>query len=116
MRNAYTPGVAGSALHLVRVANRPERTIEPQRASEATRAGGRARHRQPLFVDLVRLRRVDEDVAVSIVGPGFLERDALVPAVHAAHGIGLYGEGEILVDADFAPPDARAVGIVALER
>src|SRR5690606_3720106 len=53
--------------------------------------------------------------AIGVIRPGLLDRDLLVPAVHPADRVGLHGEGHVLVHADFAPPDAAAVGIVALE-
>src|SRR5262245_45826324 len=39
-----------------------------------------------------------------------------MPAVLPAHGIGLHGEGEVLVNAGVLPPDTLGVGIGALER
>ena len=34
-----------------------------------------------------------------------------MPAVHAGDGVGVDGEGEVLVDAHVGPPDARGVGV-----
>src|SRR5262249_53441933 len=102
--------------HLVRFADGPQRPIEPQRTTQATGTWRRACHRKPFLVNRVRLPGVDEDVAVAIAGARFLERDALVPAVHAPDRIGLNRKGEVLMHADFAPPDPRAVRVGAFER
>ena len=64
----------------------------------------------------MRAGRVDEYVADRIGGFGLGDLDLLVPAVHAADGIGLDGEGEVLWDAPFVPPNARGIGVVGLER
>ena len=96
--------------------SRPKRPIEPEGTPEVSRArrGPRAHH--PLFIRPVRLLRIHLDVAVAIVGPGGLQTDPLVPAVHAADRIGLHRERQVLMHADIVPPDARRIGIVARER
>src|SRR5262249_21228068 len=114
--SAITSQVKRWPLHLVRLRDRTQRTIEPERTSQAAGTGRPARHPDPLLVHLVRLFGVDEDVAVAVAWRRLFERDALMPAVHAAHRIGLHGKRQVLMDADVSPPDARAVGIVAGER
>src|SRR5687767_8822399 len=106
---------SGSARDAVRGVGGSYGTGEPERPPEP--AGlRRPRHGQPLAVDRVALRRVDHDVAISIAPARRLEPDLLMPAVHPRDGIGLHREGEVLVDAGVAPPDAGGVGIVGFER
>src|SRR6185503_9785378 len=109
------PYVRERILQLVSIGDGTQRPVEPEGTAEAVGPRCRARHRQPLLVDLVRLVGVDEDIAVLVSRSRLLERHALMPAVHAADRIRLHGEREVLVDADVAPPDARAVGIAARE-
>src|SRR5262245_2280418 len=58
-----------------------------------------ARLREPLLEHGHRLRRVDEHVAIPIAGLGLRHDDLLVPAVHAAHRIGLHAERHVLMHA-----------------
>src|SRR5215210_910410 len=95
--------------------NRTQGTIEPERTPQVVRAWSRPCLCHPLLVGLVREIGVDDDVAVGIARSGFLEMDPLVPAVHAADGIRLHRERQVLVDADLAPPDAPRVRIGTLE-
>src|SRR5439155_305378 len=80
------------------------------------RAGRGAREPAPLAVDLEGPIGVHDDVAVAIVGARPRDGHLLVPAVLAAHGIGLDREGQVLVDARVLPPDPGGVGVVAHER
>src|SRR5947208_3076965 len=102
--------------HRVRLGDRSERPIEPQRTTKAVGSGGWSCHGEPLLVDLVRFRGVDVNISVTIVSARFFQRDALMPAVHAAHWVGLDRKREVLVHAHFGPPDARTIGIGARER
>src|SRR5262249_50628872 len=47
---------------------------------------------------------------------GFFQRHFLMPAVHAANGVGLNGKRQVLRHAPFAPPDPLRIRIVAGER
>src|SRR6185295_19059428 len=92
------------------------RPRQPQRAPKVNRARRRAREAQPLAIDLERAVRVHEHAAVAIVGTGPRHGYLLVPAVLAAHRVGLDREREVLVNAPVLPPDALRIGIVAGER
>src|SRR4051812_27567879 len=92
-----------------------KRAVEPERPAQPIGAGRGTSHREPFLVNLVRLRCIYVDVAIAIRRPGFFECDALMPAVHAADGIRLDGKGEVLVNADLAPPDTRTVGVGRLK-
>src|SRR5436190_8476483 len=103
-RPADTVRTKTQPLQLVRVPSGTQRTVEPIRTARPIRAGGRAGHCHPFLIDLVRLRGVDDDVAVLVVGAGFRQRDPLVPAVHAADRIRLHRARQVLVPAHRAPP------------
>src|SRR5262245_6360470 len=70
---------------------------QPERPAQVVRPRGRAGERQPLAVRLERAVGVHDDVAVAIVGPRPGHRDLLVPAMLAAHRIGLHWEREVLM-------------------
>ena len=55
---------------------------------------------------------IDENVPVAILLPSGFNRDFLVPAVHAADRVWLNGEGEVLIDSCFIPPDATRIGVI----
>src|SRR5262249_54149388 len=77
---------------------------------------GGSRHREPAAVDLVRLRRVDEYVTILVIRAGPLRTDLLVPALLAAHRIGLDAERQVLVDSGVLPKHPCGVRVVAVER
>src|SRR5439155_1388069 len=76
----------------------------------------RPREREPTPVDLVRLVRVDADVPVTVFRQGARDPDLLVPAMTAAHGIGLDGKRQVLMHAGLRPPDPARVGIGGVVR
>src|SRR3989454_1097370 len=86
------------------------------RAGEVPRPGRGGGEPEPLAVDLEGPIGVHDDVAVAIVGARPRDGHLLVPAVLAAHGIGLDREGQVLMDARVLPPDPGGVGVVAHER
>src|SRR5260221_985029 len=94
----------------------PVRPEHPQRAPQTIGTICLwARQRQPTPVDLVRFMRIDVHVAIAVFGVSCFYRHFLVPAMHAADGVRVYGEGQVLMHAALAPEDARRVGIGTLE-
>src|SRR5688572_17085711 len=85
------------SFHYVRFRRGFHGSIEPQRPSEIARPWPRPREFQPLAVHLHRLVGVHDDVAIGVTLTSFLDRHALMPAVHAADGVGLDREREILM-------------------
>ena len=79
-------------LEIVRLRCRLVRPWQPKRAAQVVGAWRGAGFEHPLFVDLVGLVGVDEDVAVLVVGARFGDSYLLVPAVLAADKIGLHRE------------------------
>src|SRR5690606_8379712 len=75
-----------------------------------------ASHGQPFFVDFERAFGVHVQISVVIPCMGALDTHPLMPTMHAADGVGVYGEGDVLVHAAVAPIDALAVGVAAVER
>ncbi len=71
----------------------------------------RAGLREPFAVNGKATLGVDGDIAVGVVRCGPAHPDRLVPAVHPGNGVGVYGEGEVLVHADVGPPDALGVRV-----
>src|SRR5713226_1154497 len=92
------------------------RAREPERATEIARPRRGPRHFQPALVDLARFVRVDKNIAVTIFGADVFHCDFLVPAMLAAHRIGLDREGKILMDARVFPENPLGIGVAALER
>ena len=80
--------------------------FEPEGAAQAVWAGSGSGHSEPLFVVFGRAFGIDEDVAVLVVWTGALDADPLVPAVHAADGVGVHSVGDVLMDPAIAPEDA----------
>ncbi len=54
----------------------------------------------------VRFMRIDVHVAIAVFGVSCFYRHFLVPAMHAADGVRVYGEGQVLMHAALAPEDA----------
>src|SRR5262245_61358934 len=92
-----TRALKTSALDPVDGCVRLECARQPQGPAESARARGRPRQAEPPPVGLVGLARVDEHVAVAIIGARALHADLLVPAVLAAHGVRLNRERQVLV-------------------
>ena len=59
----------------------------------------------------MRLRRVDVDVCVLVGWFGLTYPDDLMPAMHSGNRIGMNWKGEVLMNADVVPPNARRVAI-----
>src|SRR5262249_3992045 len=67
---------------------------QPEGPAESPGTRGGPRHVEPAPVHLVRLVRVDQDVAVAVVHPGPLDPHLLLPAVLAAERVRVGGEGQ----------------------
>src|ERR1044071_731029 len=74
----------------------------------------RARHRQPLLVNLTRLLRIDKNITRPVVRISRTDTHCLVPAVHPRDGIGVNGKSHVLVYACTLPPDAQRVCVAGL--
>lgn len=48
----------------------------------------------------MRAVRIDYHVSVLVIGVSAFGSHALVPAVHATHGVGVNREGQVLMNAD----------------
>ena len=89
---------------------------KPQWTPHISRPRPRPRLLQPLVINLHRLVGVDKDVRVTIARLGLSYGNFLMPAMHAADGIGLHGERQILMDARIRPPHASGIRIGRCER
>ncbi len=90
------------------------RADHPQGATQAIRPlclG--ASERKPFLVDHVRFFCIDIDITVGIFMVSRLDGHLLMPTVHAADRVWMYGEGQILMNSTLAPEDACGVGIIA---
>src|SRR5260370_8229572 len=106
-----------SAPQFKRLRQWPVRPEHPQRAPQPIRTIClRARHRQPMLVNLVRFIGIDVHITIAVLQVSCFYRHFLVPAMHAADRIGMDGEGQVLMPAALPPENARCVGIGALKR
>ena len=96
---------------LIKLPRRLQRPQHPVRTALAV--GGKflsgSGLRQPLLINLVRLCRIDVNVAVLVSRIGSAHADGLVPAAHSRNRIGMDREGQVLMHADVVPPDAQSV-------
>ena len=65
----------------------------------------------PLLIDLAREGGIYADVPIAVTILSAFDVHLLMPAVHAAGGIGLNGEGHVLVDSGLLPEHTLAVGV-----
>lgn len=107
-------GFPPNKLQIKPLFHRPERTIHPQRPAPTIRPGRGARELEPFAIGLERLRGIDHPVAGAIPGMRFFDANFLVPAVHAADGIRMHREGDVLKHAAVAPKNTRESGSTAL--
>src|SRR5262249_28252335 len=68
---------------------------------------------EPSPIHFVRFGRVDENIAVTIVGTRSFETDFLMPAMSAANRIGLDRESKILMNARIFPPYSLGIAVAA---
>src|ERR1700754_1646348 len=68
------------------------------------------------MINLVRTFRIDEDIPMAVVRLCLFDLHFLMPAMHAAHGIGMHREGQILMYAAFFPEDSLGIRVITLER
>src|SRR5260370_5501639 len=93
----------------------PEHPVGPARLVGRILIRG-PRHCQPLPIDRARLFRIDVNVAIAVRAFCLASAHALMPAVHAGNWIGVDREGQVLMHADIAPPNAQAVRIARFVR
>src|SRR5262245_22042482 len=89
---------------------------EPFRPAKHPQTSHTARQSFPSLVDIERQIGVHKDVSVTIVLSGTLHTHHLMPAMHAANWVRVHGERDVLMDPGVIPPDACAIGIIALIR
>src|SRR5689334_21822321 len=89
---------------------------QPQRTTQVIGSWTGTCHFQPATIFLMRLVRINKDVAVTVFCSSFRDHDFLVPAMLSADWIRLYRKYQVLVDAGIFPMNPRGIGIVARER
>src|SRR5688572_14791392 len=104
------PRRASQLVSLARRLERPEQPVGAPRSVRRDALRGPS-DLQPLVIDAVRLLGIDGHLAGAVAGLGFAHAHGLMPAVCPGDRIGVYGEGDVLVDADLGPPDAQRVRV-----
>src|SRR5438094_858938 len=65
----------------------------------------------PLLINRARFLGIYMDVAIGVGVFSFADTHGLVPAMHSRNRIGMDWEGQILMHADVAPPDAQGIRV-----
>src|SRR4029077_14031647 len=81
------------------------------RAPQSPRPWSRTSQRPPPLINRKGKIRIDEDIAIAVVGAGPLHTHHLVPAVHAGNWVGMHRKCKVLMHASIAPPDSLRIGI-----